>query len=192
MLKRLDNTTMSYSARTDDELLSIIRSEPKEREKAFTELYRRYDRRIYAYVLRITGDSDQAKDLFQETFVRFYTMTESGKEISTVIGMLIRIARNLCLNAKRDNKQHILLDEITELGIEMPENDGELIKLINTSLELLEPEYREAIVLRLYQDLSYEEMSKITGDTIPTLKNRVWRGKEKIRNLLTPYLEEAR
>ena len=109
-----------------------------------------------------------------------------------MIGTLIRIASNLCLNAKRDEKQHILLDELTELGIEMPEHDSEIINIINTSLELLDPQYREAIVLRLYQDLSYEEMANITGETIPTLKNRVWRGKEKLRNMLTPYLEEAK
>lgn len=184
--------TTSLSARTDDELLKFIASEPKEREKAFGELYRRYDRRIYAYILRITGDSDQAKDLFQETFIRFYKQAESGKDITNVIGMLIRIARNLCLNAKRDAKQHILLDELTELAIEMPEHDSELITIINTSLELLDPHYREAIVLRLYQDMSYEEMANITGETIPTLKNRVWRGKEKLRNMLTPYMEEAK
>lgn len=192
MVKRLNHTNTSLSARTDDELLKFIAGEPKERETAFGELYRRYDRRIYAYILRITGDSDQAKDLFQETFIRFYKQAESGKDITSVIGMLIRIARNLCLNAKRDAKQYILLDELTELGIEMPEHDSELITIINTSLELLEPQYREAIVLRLYQDLSYEEMSNITGETIPTLKNRVWRGKEKLRNMLTPYLEEAK
>lgn len=192
MLKRLHQTTMSLSARNDDELLKLISSEPKGHEQAFSELYRRYDRRIYAYILRIMGDKDQAKDIFQDTFIRFYNQAQSGKEITTVIGMLIRIARNLCLNAKRDAKPHIILDELTELGIEMPEHDGELINLINTSLELLEPSYREAIVLRLYQDLSYEEMSRITGDTISTLKNRVWRGKEKLRNLLTPYMEEAK
>ena len=162
------------------------------REKAFGELHARYHRRIYAYIVRLTNNVDASKDIFQEVFIRFYRSVESGTIPASVIAVLLTTARNLCFNAKRDAKIKVVLDEHTDLGIEMPYRDNELTNVINTALELLEPEYREAIVLRLYQDLSYDEIAAITGETIPTLKNRVWRGKEKLRKILAPYVSEVR
>jgi RNA polymerase sigma-70 factor (ECF subfamily) len=66
----------------------------------------------------------------------------------------------------------------------------ELLQILATSLELLDTEQKDAFVLRMYQGLSYNEISKITGDSVSAVKNRVWRAKEKIKEILTPYLED--
>ena len=66
----------------------------------------------------------------------------------------------------------------------------ELLDLIAASLELLDFKHREAFVLRQYQGMTYNEISAITGDSVSAIKNRVWRAKEKIKEILSPYLED--
>ncbi len=147
---------------------------------------------MYAYILKVTGDADETADIFQESFVRLVkSIEESTMDIESLGGFLMRTARNLCLNHKRDKKSTVPLEDFHLVS---PMSHGyeqeELLNLIRTALECLEQDYREAFVMRLYHDLSYEEMAEITSTTVPTMKNRVWRAKDKIRMILAPVLED--
>jgi RNA polymerase sigma-70 factor (ECF subfamily) len=66
----------------------------------------------------------------------------------------------------------------------------ELLNLIAVALEYLDFEYREAFVLRFYQDCSYEQIAELTGASISTVTNRIWRAKDKLKTILKPYLAE--
>jgi RNA polymerase sigma-70 factor (ECF subfamily) len=161
-------------------------------EKAFTEIYQYYAQSTYSFILRMTENVAVSEDLLQETFMKFYSATRQDLLVTNVRGYLLMIARNLSLNWRRDQHptvsvEHILL-EIEGHHHEIEQD--ELLNLINLALDLLELEYREAFILKYYQGYSYEEMSRLTGDTIPALKNRVWRAKEKIQNSLRPYILE--
>jgi RNA polymerase sigma-70 factor (ECF subfamily) len=181
-----------YSKYTDKELYKALSGEKVEAEGAFAELYSRYSQKIYAYCLRVTGHKEDANDIFQETFCNFFDQSKTNKSISSVSGLLITIARNLCLNHTRSKRVHIDLEEYNLKTNDTGYEQKELLELINNALEVLEFEYKEAFVLRQYHGFSYKEISEITQSPESTARNRYWRAKSKIKEILAPYLDEIK
>jgi RNA polymerase sigma-70 factor, ECF subfamily len=182
------------SSYSDIELFAFLRVESNSRkvsESAFQELYNRLSPRIYAYCRRVLNDSDSAQDIFQDTFVRFYNSAQVEREMTNVAAFLLRIARNLCLNAKRDtNYHHVSFEDYHASHEDSSQENAELLDLIKNALELLPYDYREVFVLREYDGLSYAEIGEIIGITEATAKIRSFRAKQKIRDILAPYLED--
>jgi RNA polymerase sigma-70 factor (ECF subfamily) len=177
---------------TDEQLVVVIRQKNEQSNLAFRTLYDRYAGGIYAYVLKILGDSEKAQDIFQETFIRFYQNVDVNYPTSNIHGFLVKIAKNLCLNAKRDEKKnHVPLEEL-DLHVSDSQNHDktELLQLITMSLDLLDFDHREAFVLREYNGFSYEEIAKECGISVANAKTRVCRSKQKIKEILQPYLKE--
>lgn len=178
---------------TDDELCRTLRRSRRESEAAFRELYRRYAPRLHAYCYRILEHKEEAEDVFQETFVRFVVAVRMQRELTNVPGFLLRIARNLCLNCRRDRRSYASID-----GMNLPAapgpmfENGELLSLIGAAVELLDTEYREAFILREYQNMPYDEIATLTGTTVANAKSRVFRARQKIRKLLEPNIRELR
>lgn len=182
----------SLNGYTDIELVGLLRSEKPEAEAAFKELYKRYSSQVHAYCLRVTGNVQAAEDIFQDTFIKFYQNVRADVPNTNIPGFLIKIARNLCLNQKRDVKAvTVPLD-----SFDFPQMDTssfeqkELLDLINMALELLDFEYREAFVLREYNGLSYQEIGDLCSITVANAKSRVFRAKEKIKSVLQPYMKD--
>ena len=180
-----------FSKYNDIELFAALKSKKQAAEASFAELYSRYSQRVFAYCLRITGSHDDAKDIFQETFLKFYQSAQGAKLIDNVPGFLLTIARNLCLNYKRDQKSNLRIEDFVLTANDRGYDQKEMMQVISSALELLEFEHREAFILRQYHGLDYNEIALITGDTVTAVKNRVWRAKEKLKEILTPYLEEV-
>lgn len=160
-------------------------------KSAFAELYNRYRSRIYAYALRMVGDRERAADIFQETFVRLFKRQEPGHPIRNVSAYIFTTARNICLNAIRDTKTSTAIEDFHQVSFQPNHENLELAELIKTALELLPAHHREAFVLREYDGLSYQEIAEITGRTLATVKIHIFRAKEKLRKVLSPYLEEV-
>lgn len=180
----------AYSKYVDAELVSELKEGKRKAEKAFAEIYTRYSQRVYAYCLRLTGHQEDAQDIFHETFVKFYDYARKKKIVDNIPSLLITIARNIMLNQKRDKKINVNIDDFQLKSNDQGYDEKELLQLIASAMELLEFEQREAFILRIYHGLSYPEISKITGESLTTVKNRAWRAKEKIKNILAPYLED--
>ena len=176
----------------DKQLYELIKvNKGKLREDSFAELYSRYSRGIYAYCRRILGNELQAEDIFQETFLSFLQSTEQEREMTNVQAFLLRIARNLCLNENRQKKTKLLSLEDFHLGVEDDRlESSEISKIIVAALDLLTEDQREAVILQLYHDMSYQDMSDFLGLPVSTVRNRVTRGKQQIRQILAPYFEE--
>lgn len=182
-----------YSKYSDQELSIALKKKKPIAEAAFAEIYSRYSHRVYAYCLRVTGDEEEAVDIFQDVFFKFMKSTESKAEgIYNIGGFLIRITRNLCLNYKRDKKNFVAFDVNMFKSNDKSYEDRELLDLIARALDLLDFDSREAFVLKQYQGLSYKEISEITDSSPNAVKNRVWRAKEKIKEILTPYLDDVK
>jgi RNA polymerase sigma-70 factor (ECF subfamily) len=182
-----------YEHYSDNELAELLSSKKSIAEKAFAVLYSRYSQRIYAYCLKVIGNKEDAGDIFQDTFMRFYNSASAKQINGNVAGYLITIARNLCLNYKRDKKPLDTFEEYRYYESEsITENmeKEEMLGLVNNAINKLEDEYKEAFVLRQYHGYSYQEISDITGASTVSVKNRVWRAKEKVKKLLAPYLKE--
>lgn len=178
------------------ELFSFIRigadSDRRLSEAAFKELYARLSPRIFAYCKKVLNDTDLAQDVFQDTFIRFYKSAQQERDMTNVAAYLLRIARNLCLNAKRDygSNRFVELEDYHGSHAASDGDQQELLTLINKALEQLSFEYRDVFVLREYDGLSYAEIGEIVGCSEATAKIRSFRAKQKIREMLAPYLQD--
>jgi len=188
LLERMTNHPAKMS---DIELYAELKLEKPSSEKAFAELYARYSPRIFAYCRRILGDYDRAQDAFQETFVKFFNSAQQEREMTNVPAYLLRIARNLCLNMQRSNKGQISLEEYhLPSSYDMSHDKKELLSLITQAMETLPLDYKEAFILREYEGLSYQEIADMTESSLSTVKIRIYRAKQKIRDILAPYIAD--
>jgi RNA polymerase sigma-70 factor (ECF subfamily) len=157
-------------------------------EKAFVELYKRYNRRVYAYCIKMVGTKEHAEDVYQEIFVRVSRKRQHFKG-GNFASWLFAIARNLCLNALRDRQEHISLEDVTETLRNPVEESGydQSSEILRMAVDQLSHELREALVLRVYDGFSYNEIADITQTKLATVKVRIFRAKQKLHEILTPY-----
>ncbi len=176
----------------DDVLVDIMKGRDKQKASlAFNELYRRYSPTVNAYCTKVMHNKQLAEDLFQECFTRFYKYIHANNPKTNLSAYLITIARNLALNHKRDSKPTVSIEEIDFDYFQNPNYEKkELLDLIDMALELLDHEYREAFVLREYNNLSYREIAGIMNISEVNARSRAFRAKQKIKQILAPYLEE--
>jgi RNA polymerase sigma-70 factor (ECF subfamily) len=189
----LTMTKSSLQTYSDADLYTLLRHEDTQ-SAAFSQLYDRYASRVYLYCRRILGDGVLADDLFQETFLKLLNCGREERPVSNVPAYLLRIARNLCLNARRRPSYSTVSLEELQLPIENyhPVESAELSRLVAMALELLHDEYREALALQVYGELSYQEIAEVLDVPVTTVRNRIVRAKKKVRDILAGYMEEMR
>jgi len=173
----------------------LVQSTLSGRESGFEELVRRYQRPIAAYVYRMVGDYDAALDLTQEVFIKVYASLSRYRPEFKFSTWIYKIAHNAAIDhlrrhATREAIANSETDRV-EVTIETrrlsPEQESERTERcseIETVVQLLPPPYRELILLRHSQDLSYEEIAEVTGLPLGTVKNRLFRAREAMREQL--------
>jgi RNA polymerase sigma-70 factor, ECF subfamily len=175
----------------DTDLFLLMQKKDQYHQEAFAELYSRHSPRVFAYCRRYLGSEEAANDVFQESFVRFFKSAESERVMTNVPAFLLRIARNLCVNYLRKEKRHISFEEyMTIPEVKENEDKGELLDLIKEAIASLPEKYREVFVLREYEGLSYIEIAEMTEETVANIKVRIYRAKQKLREILAPYIKE--
>jgi len=176
---------------SDRELIDYLQNdENADKSAAFSDLYNRHSVAVYNYCHRVFGDGYFADDIFQETFIKFFKVVQNKSEIDNVRGYLLRSARNLSINFKRNNSQEFVeLDEEQFYQIDNNFEEKELTQLINSALELLPNEHKEAFLLQNTSGMSYQEISNVTEVPISTVRNRIVRAKSKLREILSPILD---
>lgn len=166
------------------------------RADGFEELVHRYQRPITSYVFRMLGDYESSLDVTQEVFIKVYnslTKYSSEYKFST---WLYRIAHNAAVDHLRRNSvtpQSIEAenaDGTFQIQIESrgssPEQDRERSEWrteIDAVVKCLPPAYRDLILLRHGRDLSYDEIADVTGLPLGTVKNRLFRARELMREM---------
>jgi len=179
------------TAVTDRELVATAVSGV---EGSFEELVRRYQRPISAYVYRMVGNYESALDLTQEIFIKVYSSLRRYREEFKFSTWIYKIAHNSAVdhlrrNATReqslvmghDGDQFDLPVESTRLTPEQESERKERRGEIESVVRALPANYRELIILRHSQDLSYEEIVDVTGLPLGTVKNRLFRAREMMR-----------
>ena len=177
---------------SDEELFLALGAGDDQSRRAFELLYTRYASRVYTYCRKMLNNSALAEDIFQETFVRLFNAARNYSGSMTNTGAyLLRIARNLCLNEKQRKYNNALSLEELHLPVNTPSYESaELAQLLETALDALPDEYREALVLKEHLGLSYNEIAGVLGTTMPIVRTRIYRAKIKLRDILAPYLED--
>ncbi len=180
-----------YAEYNDAKLVEVIRSGKPQSDYAFSELYSRYSTVIHTYCRYMAPDKETADDVFQETFIRFYKSLAKEYSADNVGGYLFRVARNLCINLQRDKKSIVPLAENILVHEPYAQYEREeMAGLVKAAVELLDDKYREAFVLREIDNLPYNEIAEMLDITVSGAKSRVIRAKEKLIDLLEPYLKE--
>jgi RNA polymerase sigma-70 factor, ECF subfamily len=180
---------------------------PREGEdrKIFDELVRRHHRRIYNVAYRMAGNSADAEDLTQETFLKAYRFFSKYRRDMPFENWLYRIMSNVFVDTIRRRPKVPIrsLDEPVrqeegETTLELPDSNVgpedlvlsyELDAEMQNALDTLPKDFRLAVVLSDIEGLSYEEIGDAMGCSIGTVRSRLHRGRRLLREKLKPYLE---
>jgi RNA polymerase sigma-70 factor (ECF subfamily) len=171
-------------------------------ETAFGLLVRRYQRRLTAFLSQLVGDTELARELSQEAFVRAWSALERFDPKYRFSTWLFRIAHNLGIDQLRRRRLQTTPlyrtdSEGGEVEVVVPDLDKDpLGHLENRALALelrqvidgLRPEYRELVLLRHFGGLSYQEIADFTQMPLGTVKNKLFRAHSVLRKALTDFL----
>ncbi|HMB55157.1 MAG TPA: sigma-70 family RNA polymerase sigma factor [Thermoanaerobaculia bacterium] len=170
--------------------------------EAFAEVFREHEETVYNVALRMSGDPFDAADLAQETFLRIYRHLAKFKGRSALKTWIYRVALNHCrskLSRRRLPMQPLLgPDGETERDLPDPARGPEERAVasdegrrVMAALAELPVAFREAVVLRDLEGLSYEEIAEVLKVRIGTVRSRIARGRDKLRTVLEEDLPQA-
>jgi RNA polymerase sigma-70 factor, ECF subfamily len=173
--------------------------------RAFGELVRRYEGKIFRLAQHVTQNREDAEDVLQETFMKAYEHLDQFKGDSKFYTWIVRIAVNQALMKLRRRKtdKSVSLDETIDTGEdtvmreiaawdEDPEQQfsrEELGGILDTAIQSLEPPYRSVFVLRDIEELSTEETAEALGLSVPAVKSRLLRARLQLREKLTRFFK---
>jgi len=178
--------------------------------RAFEMLVVKYQRRIERLIGRMVRDVDLVQDIAQETFIRAYRAIPQFRGESQFYTWLYRIAVNTAKKTLGDLKRDLLVTESARAGrdedgdetsrVENELTDGEtpdallaskqIANAVNSAIEDLSEDLRQAITLREIEGLSYEEIADVMNCPIGTVRSRIFRAREAIAERLRPMLEQ--
>ena len=173
--------------------------------RAFSELVRRYEGKIFRLAQHVTQNREDAEDVLQETFMKAYEHLDQFQGNSKFYTWIVRIAVNQALMKLRRRKtdRSVSLDETIDTGEdtvvreiaawdENPEarySREELGSILDTAIQSLEPPYRSVFVLRDIDELSTEETAEALGLSVPAVKSRLLRARLQLREKLTRFFK---
>lgn len=179
-------------------LVALARSGDQE---AFTTLVNRYSGKVFRLAQHITQNQEDAEDVLQEAFLKAYTHLDRFEGNSKFYTWVVRIAVNEALMKlrKRKSDKLVSLDEPVDTGEEevireiavweqTPENkfsQTELRRILDESVDELEPIYRTVFLLRDVEELSTEETAEALSLSVPAVKSRLLRARLQLREKLT-------
>ncbi len=164
----------------------------------------KYQRQIANLIYLSMGNRDEVEDLVQEVFVRAYRSLPRFKFDASFFSWLYRIGLNLCIDEIRKKKirRVVSLDFLTEEVVENQRQDhnpsltsegtlyDERKEIIRDALQQLSMEQRQIILLREYEDLTYEEIAKTLRISVQAVKSRLFRARAELKELLKDYFKE--
>jgi RNA polymerase sigma-70 factor (ECF subfamily) len=179
---------------TDEELVALSRTGDAE---SFNQLVRRWERPIFALAYRTLGREEDARDVTQETFLRAFRALPGFKGDAKFSSWLYRIALNLCRDWIRRDRRAPMVDvpegvEIHELAADRRDVTSaedlaaraELSEAVATAMKLLPSEQRDAIILKEYQGMTFQEIADLMKIPLSTAKTRLYQGLTLLRRHL--------
>ena len=163
--------------------------------QAFNALVWRWQGRLYRFALRYSGDSEEARDLCQQSFIRAYRQLHRLRDPERFSTWLYQIAANLCRDHLRQRVQHVSLDAYEEVGARphpalcraADMDKVELRDLLNRALQTLPEEQRVVVVLKEYEGLKFREIAEVLDAPINTVKSRLYYGLKALRKTFNQW-----
>jgi RNA polymerase sigma factor (sigma-70 family) len=195
------STTAKLHKMSDEDVMEQLQAGVVQ---AFDIIVNRYKDRLHNFLFRYTHNHEDCEDLVQETFLRVYRSRHSYERIAKLSTWMYTIALNLAKSMYKKKQRMSLISihaddsdpdsrefEITDTTI--LQDDALHIKLSVQELEKammeLNDDFREAIVLRDIQQLTYEEIAEITGTAMGTVKSRINRGRQQLQEIIGDYVK---
>jgi len=188
------DSTSTAGGVSDSEILSDVAGGNIE---AYGKLVHRYRGRLYNFVFRFVGEPETAEDIVQETFLRAFRKREDYKAIANFSTWLFTIAGNLAKSELRRRKRWRLFsldrDEESGTGMDLPDESFRPDKMTESSItdvqiqraiNSLSDNYRQVVLLRDVEGLSYQEISEVVNCPVGTVKSRVSRARLKLQQKL--------
>lgn len=171
----------------EDRLLQRIAGGDKD---AFMEFYELYADRLFVFCRRMMKDQERAKDALQNSFIKVFERAGQYQHSSNAGAWVFRLTRNVCIDMIRAEKEYDELDERTIPQQEERPRDVLLQDALSSEIEALPPIYREAVLLRDVQGYSYREIAEIVDAPLSTIKFRIFKAREVLRERLRSYLAD--
>jgi len=199
----LERAAETHAEADDLQLANALREGAAD---AYEELIARFQQPVYTLAIRLLGDVTEAADVVQEVFLKVFRNIGSFRGQSTLKTWIYRITVNEAHNARRWFFRHRSREVELDIGPEDARNWKESIPdrrqspfeavvereqhvMIEAALERINPTFREAVVLRDITDLSYEEIAEVLNVSLGTVKSRILRGREALREELAGSLK---
>lgn len=175
--------------KTDFELVQAVGTGD---HQAFEYLVKKYQRPVFSFVCRYLGDRDAAEDVLQEVFLGLYRAAPRFEARAEVSSWLFRIAHNLSLNEIKRRKRHLSFKEALDglphvdagpsalSTMETREQENAVMKALNQ----LPENQRAVMLLRVNEELSYVEISKVLSVSVSTTESLIFRARTRLRQLL--------
>ena len=180
---------------TDEELIVAFQNGDRE---AYNQLVHRYKDKLTNFIYRFTSDIDSAQDLAQDTLLKVYIKKDSYKQIAKFSTWVYTIASNLAKTELRKIKRRqtysisdlstdereFIIHKSEDKSFEEIEDTSVSSSILQDSLMKIDNEFKNIIILRDIQELSYDEISKILQIPLGTVKSRINRGRFKLKDIL--------
>jgi RNA polymerase sigma factor (sigma-70 family) len=170
---------------------------------AFEDLIERHQSLVAGTIARMLGSNSDVEDIAQQVFIRVWKSAGRYVARAKFTTWLLKITRNLVFNELRRSKRHALVPLQTEPGAEeMPLPDQvarapdaslletELRQAIEYAIVQLPESQRMALILRRYEEMSYEQIAEILDLSVPAVKSVLFRARTELRERLRGYLEK--
>jgi RNA polymerase sigma-70 factor (ECF subfamily) len=190
--------------RKDDELISAFKGGD---HSAFQDLVLKYESRVHNHCLRMVNDEVESYDLTQEVFLKVFRKIKNYEHTYAFYTWLYRITVNCCIDFLRRKRRHIQsvslssgpLDDVGENGKEQDVPDSthvpdtallnrELDEVLHNAIGQLSEKLRSIIILKEIEGFSYEEIADVLGCSRGTVKSRLFRARERLKELLADYV----
>ena len=188
MMERALSASIPMTATNHDHDAELVERYLTGDTAAFDEIMIRYERQIYRICYRFVENRDDAMDLGQEVFIKAFEHLATFRRESSLKTWLYRIAMNHCINHVKKHCQEFV--EVTEYtgsvhsSVQAELEDSEQRAHFRRLVKLLPPKQKAILELRINEQLSYEEIAKISGRSISTIKASVFFALEKLRKLV--------
>jgi len=194
-------SALRFNQLPDEDLMELFQGGYDE---AYSVIVNRYRERIHQFIFRYTKNHLDSEDLVQETFLRVFRSRNSYERIARFSTWLFTIAQNLIRNQyKRSQRMHMVSlsqtdDQDQEITIDLPDpgvSVEEQLHLTMTmshlqkSLDAIPADFRDVLVMRDVQQLTYEEIMEITHLPMGTVKSRINRGRARLHDLMGTYAD---
>jgi len=191
---RVANPSMTDAESSEPEIAWMARIREGDME-AFRLLVETHQARVIGTISKMLGSDAESEDLAQQVFIRVWKSASRYQPTAKFTTWLFRITRNLVFNELR-RKRHIVehseeIPEPAERVEKEPDRvllEGELQKAIQEAINELPETQRMAIILRRYEDMSYEDIAKVMETTVPAVKSILFRARAELRDRLAKYL----